>query len=60
MTSTKKLSLKEANAAHKKAIQKDLKNINKFVDLYGQKELDNVVRQIKLNFKKKGGKVKKK
>jgi hypothetical protein len=60
MTSTKKLPLKEANAAHKKAIQKDLKNINKFVDLYGQKELDNVVRQIKLNFKKKGGKVKKK
>tara|TARA_R100001460_G_scaffold49933_4_gene88256 strand:+ start:796 stop:972 length:177 start_codon:yes stop_codon:yes gene_type:complete len=56
---TKKLSLKEANAAHKKAIQRDIKNINKFVDLYGQKELDNVVRKIKATFKKKGGKVKK-
>ena len=47
------LSLKEARAANKKAREKDIKNINKFVDLYGQKALDDVVKKIKLDFKKK-------
>lgn len=60
MTTKKLLPLKEANAAAKKAMQKDIININKFVDKYGQKELDNIVRKIKLSFKKKGGKVKRK
>tara|TARA_R100001460_G_scaffold25112_1_gene50450 strand:- start:6 stop:188 length:183 start_codon:yes stop_codon:yes gene_type:complete len=56
----KMLSLKEARAANKKAREKDIKNINKFVDLYGQKALDDVVKKIKLDFKKKGGRVKRK
>ena len=60
MTNKKLLPLKEANAAAIKAIQKDIKNINKFVDLYGQKQLNNVIKKIKLDFKRKGGKVKKK
>tara|TARA_R100000388_G_scaffold77246_1_gene56241 strand:+ start:305 stop:490 length:186 start_codon:yes stop_codon:yes gene_type:complete len=60
MATKKLLPLKEANAAVKKAMQKDIVNINKFVDKYGQKELDNIVRKIKLSFKKKGGKVKRK
>ncbi len=60
MANKKSLPLKEANAAAKKAIQKDIKNINKFVDLYGQKQLDSVIKKIKLDFKRRGGKVKKK
>ena len=60
MANKKFLPLKEANAAVKKQIQKDIKNINKFVDLYGQKELDSVIKKIRLDSKRKGGKVKKK
>jgi hypothetical protein len=51
MTTKKLLPLKQARALHKKILNQDIKNVNKFLDLYGKKALDDVVRQIKIDKK---------